>query len=254
MVRRSPGKKELEGLTEMVWSRRRVLAAMGGLGAAAGAAGPLGIRRASAGVGDFVEGEPGCGRVAIIFNIGAGHEPALSILDTLDAYQVPTTMFLMGWWMDAFPDTARYIAAAGHPLGSHGNLPPELTLRSDDDVKADIWATEEAFLRVLGYPPLPLITAFAGASDARVNAIAARLGYTMVGWQIETADWNPEVTAGMIYNSVANNVYDGGIIEMHLDSSASTETTAVALPWVLDTLIERGYRLVTIPDLMEPCS
>jgi peptidoglycan/xylan/chitin deacetylase (PgdA/CDA1 family) len=241
----------------MSLNRRRVLAAMGGLGLAGSAVpqvNPLRVRPASAGDGDFVEGEPGCGRVAIIFNIGAGHEPALSILDTLKAYQAPTTMFLMGWWLDYLPETARYLASFGHPLGSHGNLPPELTTRSDADVKADIWATEEAFLRVLGYKPEPYITAFAGASDARVNAIAALLGYTMIGWQVETADWNPEVTASMIFDSVANNVYDGGIIEMHLDSRTSTQSTAVALPWVLDMLIERGYRLVTIPELMQPCS
>ena len=241
----------------MVLDRRRDNAAMGGLGAASILSprlNPLLPRPAAAGVGDFYEGEPGCWRAAIIFNIGAGHEPALSILDTLEAYQVPVTMFLMGWWLDYMPDTARYIASFGHPLGSHGNLPPELTLRGDDDVKADIWATEEAFWRVLGYGPEPIFTAYAGASDARVNALAARLGYTMIGWEVETADWNPDVSASMIYNSVVNNIYDGGIIEMHLDASASADTTAVALPWVLDTLIERGYNLVTIPELMQSCS
>lgn len=230
---------------------------MGGLGVAAAASprlDPLKVPSVAAGVGDFVDGEPGCNRVALIFNIGAGYEPALSILDTLDAYQVSATMFPMGWWLDYLPDTARYLASFGHPLGSHGHLPPELTTRSDDDVKADIWAAEEAFYRVLGYGPEPIFTAFAGASDARVNAIASLLGYTMIGWEIETADWNPEVSASMIYDAVVNSVYDGGIIEMHLDASASADTTAVALPWVLDTLIGRGYRFVTIPELMQPCS
>ncbi|MGI9254138.1 MAG: polysaccharide deacetylase family protein, partial [Thermomicrobiales bacterium] len=208
----------------MGFDRRRLLAAAGGLGAAAALSpqlNPLNIRQVEAGVGDFFEGEPGCNRVAIIFNIGAGYEPAISVLDTLKAYEARATLFLMGWWLDNQPDTARYIATYGHPLGSHGNLPPELTARSDDDVKADIWATEEAFLRVLGYKPEPIMTAFAGASDYRVNGIASLLGYTMVGWEVETADWNPDVTASMIYDSVANNVYDGAIIEMHLDASTS---------------------------------
>jgi peptidoglycan-N-acetylglucosamine deacetylase len=236
--------------------RRRVLAAIGGAAAAASispGSSPFRPREATAGVGDFVAGEPGCGRVALIFNVGSGYEPALSILDTLKSYDVAATMFLMGWWLDWAPDTAKYLASFGHPLGSHGNLPPEYTIRTDEDIKADIWATEEAFLRVLGYKPLPIITAFAGASDARVNAIAARLGYTMIGWKVETADWDPNVSATMIYDRVVNTVYDGGIVEMHIDSSASVRTTAVALPWIIEDLAAMGYRFVTIPEMMTGC-
>ena len=35
--------------------------------------------------------------VALMFNIGAGYEPAYGILDTLGAYGVPGSMFVMGW-------------------------------------------------------------------------------------------------------------------------------------------------------------
>ncbi|MCC6312590.1 MAG: polysaccharide deacetylase family protein, partial [Thermomicrobiales bacterium] len=145
----------------------RLLAAAGAgaLGAGAGIGrGPLGPRPARAGVGNIAAGAPGCGRVALIFNIGAGYDPALSVIDTLIAYGTPATMFMMGWWVDWTPDTARYIANQGFPVGSHGNLPPELTGRSDDDVKQDIWAAEAAFLRTLGYGPAPYMTAFGGAS------------------------------------------------------------------------------------------
>lgn len=236
------------------FDRRRLLrtAAGAALGAAA-AVGAGAPNRAAAGSGAFVAGQPGCGRVALIFNIGAGYEPALSMLDTLAYYGTPATMFLMGWWVDWAPEAALAIAASGHPIGSHGNLPPELTLREDADVKMDIWLTEEAFLRVLGEKPGPWLTGFAGASDARVDAIAALLGYTTIGWEVETADWDPNVSATMIYDRVMQQVYDGAIVELHLDASASTVTTAVALPWIIEDLTALGYRFVTIPELMNPC-
>lgn len=207
----------------------------------------------AAGSGNFVAGEPGCGRVALIFNIGAGYPPALSVLDTLTSYNATATMFMMGWWVDYDPDAARTIASYGFPIGSHGNFPPELTSRSDEDVKNDLWGAEGAFNRVLGFSPGPWLTGFAGVSDDRVNEIAAELGYVTVGWDVETADWDPGVSAAMIYDRVMNNVYDGAIVELHLDASASAETTAVALPWIIEDLTARGYRLVTIPEMMQPC-
>lgn len=232
--------------------RRSVLTAAvaAGLGIAGRGFRPPAVR---AGEGAFIGGAAGCNQVALIFNIGTGNEPALGILDTLAAYGVPATMFMMGWWIDAMPETARAIAEYGHPIGSHGNLPPELTLRSDDEIRADLWAAEEAFLRVLGFPPAPYLTGFAGASDARVDAIAAELGYLTVGWEVETGDWEPSVSAEMIYDRVIDGVHDGAIVQMHLEAAGSTYTTAVALPWIIEALLARDYNLVTIPEMVQGC-
>lgn len=209
---------------------------------------------AEAAEGPLIAGEPGCGRVALIFNIGVGFDPALAILDTLVAYDVPATMFLMGWWVEWAPESARAIAASGYPMGSHGDWPPELTLRDDADIRSDLRGAAAAFRRVLGKPPAPYLTAFAGARDARVDAVAARLGYRMVGWSVETADWDPTVSASMIYDRVMSQVFDGAIIEMHLDATASGATTAVALPWIIEDLQAQGYRFVTIPEMIQTCS
>ncbi len=49
------------------------------------------------------QGERGCKRIALIFNIGVGWEPDTGILDTLREETVPATMFAMGWWADQHP-------------------------------------------------------------------------------------------------------------------------------------------------------
>lgn len=237
--------------------RRAVAALLVALLVLAGSLGQFGAgfgpATAVAGVGDFVAGQPGCSRVALIFNVGSGYDPALGVMDTLASYGVPATVFMMGWWVDWYPDAARYIASYGYPIGSHGNMPPELTVRSDDDVMNDVWATEAAFQRQLGFSPGPWFTAYAGASDARVNALVANLGYTMIGWDVETGDWDPNVSASMIYDRVMSQVYDGAIVELHLDSAGSTYTTATALPWIIEDLAAQGYTFVTIPEMMQPC-
>lgn len=202
---------------------------------------------------DIVDGAPGCLRVALLFNVGASSEPAMGILDTLSAYGVPATMFVMGWLAEQQPWIVQQIAAYGHVVGNHGYLPPELTTRSDDDVIGDLNAAVGALTWALGYYPGPWFTPFAGASDDRVRSIASSLGLITVGWGIDSNDWEPWATADDIYGQVVNSVYDGAIVELHFDAQRSVDGTAVALPWIIEDLSAQGYSFVTVPQITASC-
>ena len=130
---------------------------------------------------DLSAGSPGCSQVALMFNIGAGYEPALGVLETLGTYGAPATMFVMGWLAEQSPWLVQQFAAWGHPVGSHGYVPPELTIRSDDDVAWDLQAASDALTWALGYHPGPWFTPYASASDERVRSIAGSLGLITVG-------------------------------------------------------------------------
>src|SRR5215207_11680055 len=75
---------------------------------------------------DLSTGTPGCSQVALMFNIGAGYDPAVGVLDTLGTYGAQATMFVMGWLAEQNPWLVQQIAAWGYPVGSHGYLPPEI--------------------------------------------------------------------------------------------------------------------------------
>jgi peptidoglycan/xylan/chitin deacetylase (PgdA/CDA1 family) len=201
----------------------------------------------------FVQGDAGCMRVALIFNIGSGYEPATSILNTLSTYGVRATMFPMGWFAESRPDIVQWMSASGHVIGSHGYLGPELTIRGDWDVSNDIAASANAIANAIGYWPAPWFTPFAGASDDRVRAIAAEQGFTTVGWGVSSNDWTFDATASSVYENVMNSVYDGAIVELHFDSPTSTYSTAEALPWIIEDLWARGYTLVTVPEMAQAC-
>jgi peptidoglycan/xylan/chitin deacetylase (PgdA/CDA1 family) len=188
-----------------------------------------------------------------MFNIGAGYDPAVGILDTLGAFGVPASMFVMGWLAEQSPWLVQQIAAWGHPVGSHGYVPPELTLRADDDVAWDLQAASGALSWALGYDPGPWFTPYASASDDRVRSIASSLGLITVGWSASSGDWDPGATADSIYGNAVNGAYDGAIIELHLDAQRSHDGTAVALPWIIDDLSAQGYSFVTIPQIAGWC-
>ncbi len=209
--------------------------------------------RAQEGAWSFYAGEPGCQRVALIFNVGMDYEPRLGVLENLAVAGVPATIFPMGSWARSYPDLVWWMANQGFPIGSHGDQAIPLTWRADWEIAQDVrdahWALESA----LGYPPAPYFTPYAADTDDRVRAIVAAEGYVPVGWEVSSADWTWDATPMSVYDNVMSGVYDGAIVEFHLDAPNTAGSTEVALPWIVADLAAQGYTFVTVSGLMSPC-
>ena len=201
----------------------------------------------------FLEGDPGCNRVAIIFNIGIGYTPSASIVQTLLDYNAAATMFPMGWWALEQPGFLRMLADAGFVIGTHGHGPVSLPTLADAAIGHDVSTSAEAIEWVLGRPIAPYFTPYAADSDERVRAIVSNLGLLPVGWHVAAADYGSDATEQSVYDNVMPNVYPGAIIELHMDGPATEQSTALALPRIIEGLWAQGYELVTIPDLVNPC-
>jgi peptidoglycan/xylan/chitin deacetylase (PgdA/CDA1 family) len=197
-----------------------------------------------------VHGDPSRPLMALVFNVGAGSEPATAILDTLAEHQQHATFFVMGWWAERHPEMLRQIADGGHEIASHGHSIFDLTLASDAQVRADLESADAAISAVTGRTTRPLWSPSAGYQDARVRALAASLGYRPILWTVDSGDWTTEATPESVFSHVVNGASNGAIVVLHFDSPTSTETTAQILPAAIDTLRDAGYRLVTITELL----
>jgi peptidoglycan/xylan/chitin deacetylase (PgdA/CDA1 family) len=197
-----------------------------------------------------VQGDPNLANVALVFNVGAGSEPAMDILDTLADRQQRATFFVMGWWAERHPDVLRQIVAGGHEIASHGHSIFDLTQASDAQVRADLENADTAISAVTGRTTRPLWSPSAGYHDARVRAIAASLGYRPIMWTVDSADWTTEATPESVFSHVVNGVSNGAIVVLHFDSPTTRDSTAQVLPAAIDTLRSAGYRLVTITELL----
>lgn len=201
----------------------------------------------------LLQGEAGCGRLALIFNVGIGDAPDLGILDTLARERVPATMFVMGWWSEQRPPALARMVADGYVLGSHGYGAVELTERDDDAVVDDVLEAAAAIELAAGTPPARLFTPYAAAMDARVRTLVAGAGFLPIAWTVAAADYGADATEEGVYERVMAGVHDGALIEMHLDGPASAESTGRALPRLIAQLRADGYRFVTVPDMLGPC-
>ena len=203
---------------------------------------------------ELARGLPGCNRVALIFNVGVGYENRPEILDRLKRDGVPATVFPMGWWAEEHPELLKRFAEAGFPIGSHGDQRVKLTERGDAEVTKDVRDAAAAIERAIGEPPEPFFTPYAAASDERVRGLIARAGYLPVAYTLPADDWDFDADPDAIWENVVPHVSDGAIVEFHLDAPASAESTAVALPWIVERLRAKGYRFVTIPEMAQPCA
>ncbi len=201
----------------------------------------------------LLKGEPGCSRLAIIFNVGVGFEPDLGILDTLRSERVPAGMFVMGWWADRRPPALARMIEDGHVIGSHGYESLELTERSDEEVAADVLAAAAAIERAAGQPPARLFTPYAAAMDERVRSVVAGTGSLPIAWTVAAADYGEDATADGVWEHVMADIHDGALIEFHLDGPASAESTGEILPSLIHRLRDDGYQFVTVPEMLEPC-
>jgi peptidoglycan/xylan/chitin deacetylase (PgdA/CDA1 family) len=117
-------------------------------------------------------------------------------------------------------------------------------------VAADLERADAAISGITGQSTRPLWSPSAGYRDARVRSIAASLGYRPIYWTVDGGDWMTDSTPEGVTRRVLDNAANGAIIVLHLESSRTRTSTAVVLPTLVDTLRERGYRLVTITELV----
>jgi peptidoglycan/xylan/chitin deacetylase (PgdA/CDA1 family) len=199
---------------------------------------------------EVVRGDPSRPNISLVVNVGAGSEPALSMLDTLREKGVRTTFFVLGWWAERHPDILRQSAADGHEIASHGHSVFDLTAVSDAAVRDDLERADAAISAVTGRTTRPLWSASAGYRDARVRRIAASLGYRPIYLTVDSLDWTQDATAESVYTRVMERTANGAIVVLHFDSPTTVRSTAVALPRLIDDLRAAGFSLVTITDLL----
>ena len=162
-------------------------------------------------------------RVALTFDAEHPDRPTVSgveeqLLDVLDDLEVRATFFVQGRWAEAFPSIARRLAAR-HLVGNHSHYHCRMPLLSNQGLSADISAAESSIRRHTKVDPRPWFRCpfGAGASDPRIIEALERRGYTHVGWDVSSSDWQRGQTAPRLVRDVADQIasHDGGVVLMH---------------------------------------
>ncbi len=183
-------------------------------------------------------------RVAITFDSAWGADKTLKILDILKEYNANATFFLVGFWVEDYPDMVRAIKEQGVEIGTHSNTHPDFAKLSKNDMKLELTTSIELIKNITG-DDVRLFRAPYGSYNNTIISTAEELNLTTIQWDVDTLDWKG-LSGVEICNRVVNKVKNGSIILCHNNSDHILD----ALPLVLDRLTNMGYKVGSVGDLI----
>ena len=133
----------------------------------------------------------------------------------------------------------------GDVLGDHSWSHPDLTRTRG--VRAQLLSTLAAIRAQTGYTPCVMRPPY-GAYDSGIVHTAGTLGLTTVLWNVDPRDWARPGVKAIVATALAQ-VRPGSIIISH-DGGGPRAQTLAAYPRIIAALRRRGYRIVTIPELL----
>ncbi len=179
--------------------------------------------------------------VALTYDDGPYTPVTNQILDVLQKYNGRATFFVVGSRVAAYKDCIKREASLGCEIGNHTYNHTILTSASAATIKAEIANTNNAIKNITGQTP-KIVRAPGGAVNSTVKA---NVNYPMFNWSVDTLDWKYRNSSSVV-SSIKNNVRDGSIVLMHDLYGSTGNATEQIVPW----LVDNGYQLVTISELM----
>jgi len=193
--------------------------------------------------------------VALTFDDGPSPEWTPKILDELKNEGVKATFFMLGEHVKHYPEIARRVAEEGHEIGNHTNDHHVLLYYKDYELVNEIKDAEKVIKDVTGQttryfrPPKAWLT-------SQEKKLIAGLGYKTILWTLNSKDW---VTFHdkQIVSYILRHIQPGDIILFH-DSGGTfsveggrRKETVKAISRLVKKLREKGYRFVTITELLK---
>jgi peptidoglycan/xylan/chitin deacetylase (PgdA/CDA1 family) len=199
---------------------------------------------------EISRGDPERPWIALTFDAGASIAAWPSILETLREKDVHCTFFITGIVLRQAggAELLRQALAEGHELGNHSDTHPMFTELTDEQMAQELAALEAKVVEATGHSTKPYFRPPSGNRDDRVLRVVAENGYLNIYWTYHVWDWTGDRTAQEIYNYAVDGACNGAIVVMHVGA----QETADALPGIIDELRARGYRLVTLSELLAP--
>lgn len=183
--------------------------------------------------------------VALTFDDGPD-EQVQKLMELLAQYDAKATFFVVGKQLEKFPEMAKAAASAGHEIGNHSFSHPRLNEMTDDAARDEIVRTQALIQQLTGKTPSVFRAPYLAYSDHTMK-ILEEIGLTSINAIRSTSDWDRTTTSKQIIERSLNNIAPGDIILMH----SWPPNTLKALPEVLRCLSEKGFRCVTVSEMLE---
>ena len=182
--------------------------------------------------------------VSISFDAAWGNEDTQQLIDILGKYGVTATFFVVGEWVDKYPESVKALHDAGHEIMNHSNTHAHYPQLSSDQVVADLNACNDKIEGVTGVRPTLVRLPYGDYDDNAINAVRS-IGMEPIQWDVDSLDWK-DLSASEITQRVTSKVQPGSIVLFH----NAAKHTPEALPSILEKLLQDGYTFLPISQIL----
>lgn len=183
-------------------------------------------------------------KVSISFDAAWGNEQTSTLLDILDKYNVKTTFFLVGEWVDKYPESVKEIQERGHEIGNHSDTHAHMSQISTSKQAEEICRCNDKVEAITGIRPT-LFRAPYGEYNNEILATAKAEEVYTIQWNIDSLDWK-DPTPTQMKDRISSKLEPGSIILLHNGATNTPE----ALPMIIESIQSQGYEIVPISELI----
>ncbi len=146
--------------------------------------------------------------------------------------------------MDEYQDDVRLIHQRGHEIGNHSNTHPHMSTLSDSQIREELNIATQKIKAITGKDVILFRPPF-GDYNNRLIRVCRDEGYYVIQWDVDSLDWK-ELGVQPMVDRVKKKVKEGSIILFHNNA----KYTPQALPIILDYLLDEGYEIVPVSQLI----
>lgn len=183
--------------------------------------------------------------VALTFDDGPDPRYTGEVLKVLGSRQVRATFFMLGKRIEASPELAKQVHAAGHEIGNHSYSHPRMIFKSTAFVRDEIEKTDR-LLKDIGAGAARLFRTPYGQQLIAVPYVLSRMGKANIRWNVDPDDFSAG-DSGTIASRVLSRVGPGSIILLH----DNQPHTPAAVDIIVKELVARGFAFRTVSELLE---
>ncbi|MBR4360649.1 MAG: polysaccharide deacetylase family protein [Clostridia bacterium] len=182
--------------------------------------------------------------IALTFDDGPSEETD-RILQVLAEYNARATFCVIGSKVEEYSGVIKRIIAGGNEIACHTWSHPKLINLSASNVRSQIERTNSAVSAIVPGYQVKVLRPPYGSVNKTVRTVCAELDMVIAHWQVDTLDWSTR-NAKKTYRAIMKGASNGVIILCH----DLYGTTADAAEQAIPELINKGYQLVTVSELL----
>ena len=183
--------------------------------------------------------------IAMTFDDGPSGPNTPRLLDLAAKKHIKLTFFLIGENAQHYPEIVQRELAEGHQVGNHSWTHPDLAKMSDDAVRAELQKTQDAIIDAAGYKPVVMRPPYGALTPRQRLWVAHDFGFKIILWDVDPLDWK-RPGSDVVARRIIAGARSGSIILSHDIHSPTVD----AMPQVFDTLLAKGFKFVTVSELL----